>query len=214
MRGSALIIFVKAPIKGKVKTRLSPNFSRDAILRLYRSFLRAIISRCSELKGVDRFLGCTPTKDNAFLIKLSRTYGYECFEQRGRTLGERMINAFRDYFDMGYKKVVIIGSDSPTIPLRYIKDALRRLNNREFVLGPCNDGGYYLVGTKRLYEGIFKRIPWDTSEVLNKTLDRLNSKGIDYFLLPFWYDIDTIEDLRFYKRHLRYLERASHDQCR
>ena len=213
MKQSALIIFVKAPILGKVKTRLSPHLSQREILRLYKSFLKMITARCSGLKEVDRFLGCTPTKDDDFLLNLAMRYGYECFKQRGRSLGERLINAFRDHFDMGYKKVVIIGSDSPTIPLEYIRDAFTLLNKREFVLGPCNDGGYYIVGTKRPYEEVFKRIPWDTSEVLNKTLDRLNSANIDYYLLPFWYDVDRIEDLRFYKRHLGYLKRVGYDQC-
>ncbi len=204
---------MKAPILGKVKTRLSPHLSQREILRLYKSFLKMITERCGRLNGIDRFLGCTPTKDDDFLLRLARQYGYGRFEQRGKTLGERLINAFRDHFAMGYKKIVIIGSDSPTIPLKYIKDAFHILNKKEFVLGPCNDGGYYLVGAKRLYEGVFKRIPWDTSEVLNKTLDRLNSGDVDYYILPFWYDVDRIEDLRFYKRHLRYLKRAGNDKC-
>lgn len=211
MSRNALIVFVKAPIKGMVKTRLSPHLSDIEILRLYKSFLKMITMRCGMLKGVDRFLGCTPSKDDAFLLSLSKRYGYECFEQRGKNLGERILNAFKEYFNEGYRKVVIIGSDSPTIPLEYIKDAFRSLDKIDFVLGPCIDGGYYLVGARAVYEDIFKGIPWDTSEVLNKTLDRLNSKDIDYFLLPFWYDIDRIEDLSFYKRHLKYLRRISHD---
>jgi|Deesub1362A_J573_1020465.scaffolds.fasta_scaffold00876_16 hypothetical protein len=213
MKQSALIIFVKAPILGRVKTRLSPHLSQREILRLYKSFLRTITERCSRLDRVDRFLGCTPTKDDDFLSRLAGQYGYGCFDQRGKTLGERLINAFRDHFDTGYKKVVIIGSDSPTIPLEYIKDAFTILNKKEFVLGPCNDGGYYLVGARRLYERVFRRIPWDTSEVLNKTLDRLNSGDIDYYLLPFWYDVDRIEDMMFYKRHLKYLKKAGNDKC-
>jgi len=213
MRRSALIIFVKAPIAGRVKTRLSPHLSQKEILRLYRSFLRMITEGCSALEGIDRFMGCTPTKDDIFLSSLARQYGYGRFEQRGKSLGERLINAFRDHFDMGYRKVVIIGSDSPTVPIGFIRDAFRILNKREFVIGPCNDGGYYLVGAKRLYEEVFKGIPWDTSGVLNKTLDRLDRMDVDYFLLPFWYDVDRIEDLEFYKRHLRYLERTGDDKC-
>jgi len=211
MKRSALIVFVKAPIRGRVKTRLEPHLSQEGILRLYRSFLRMIADRCSSIKGVDRFLGCTPTKDHPYLSRLAGQYGYGRFDQRGRSLGERLINAFRDHLAMGYGKIVIIGSDSPTIPVGYIREAFHILDRREFVLGPCNDGGYYLVGARRLYERVFRGIPWDTSEVLNKTLDKLNSRDIDYFLLPFWYDVDRIEDLRFYKRHLKYLERVGHD---
>jgi len=214
MKKDALIVFVKTPIKGTVKTRLSPHLSDSRILRLYKSFLRTITKRCSMLKGIDRFLGCTPSKDNRFLLSLAEEYGYRCFEQRGRDLGERIVNAFKDYLDKPYKRVVIIGSDSPTIPLGYIRDAFRALKKRDLVLGPCNDGGYYLVGAKTVYEKVFKGIPWDTPDVLNKTVDRMNSVGVNYFLLPFWYDIDRIEDLEFYKRHIKYLRRINDDQCR
>jgi hypothetical protein len=207
MKKVALIIFVKIPMKGRVKTRLSPHLSDEKILELYKSFVIKITSTCSLLKGVKRFLGCMPTKDDDFIMALAERYGYECFEQRGQDLGQRIINAFRDYFKKGYERVVIIGSDSPTLPLEYIRQSFRILGEKDFVLGPCNDGGYYLVGARKLYEHVFRRIPWDTPEVLNRTLDRLDSRGIDYFLLPFWYDVDTIDDLRFYKRHLKYLKR-------
>ncbi|GAB4538520.1 MAG: TIGR04282 family arsenosugar biosynthesis glycosyltransferase [Thermodesulfovibrionia bacterium] len=214
MQKDALIVFVKAPIKGRVKTRLSPYLSDDQILRLYKSFLNMITMRCSRLKDVDRFLGCTPSKEDGFLLNLAKGYGYRCFEQKGNNLGERIINAFKEHLDMGYKKVVIIGSDSPTIPLEYIRMAFRSLEEMDLVIGPCNDGGYYLVGAKRLYDSPFKGIPWDTSDVLNKTLDKLNSMGVNYFLLPFWYDIDRIEDLRFYKRHLKYLRVMGEEEYR
>lgn len=203
----ALIVFVKAPVAGKIKTRLQPYLAPAKILELYKSFVTATISKCARLKGIDEFLGCYPAKDNDFFRGLAEAYKIKCFNQRGKNLGERCINAFKDYLKKGYTKVVIIGSDSPTIPTEYIKKAFFELKKNDFVLGPCCDGGYYLVGAKKAMPQIFHNIPWGTDKVLNKTLGKLNSLNIRFSLLPFWYDIDTIEDLRFFKNHLKYLNK-------
>jgi hypothetical protein len=205
----ALIVFVKAPVLGKVKTRLEPHLSPVRILELYKSFVREIITKCVSLRGVDKFLGCYPTEDDDFLKELTKTYKIKSFNQKGNDLGERIINAFRDHFKQGYSKVVIIGSDSPTIPVEYIRQAFRELDGKDLVLGPCCDGGYYLVGAKKVFNKVFQGIPWDTEKVLIKTLERLDSLKVRFSLLPFWYDVDTIEDLRFLKRHLKYLNKNS-----
>jgi rSAM/selenodomain-associated transferase 1 len=204
----ALVIFVKAPLLGRVKTRLEPHLAPDKIVKLYKSFVTEIISKCVHLRGVDKFIGCSPTKDDDFLKGLTVTYNIRSFNQQGKDLGEKIVNAFRDYLKKGYAKVVIIGSDSPTIPVDYIKKAFFELKKNDFVLGPCCDGGLYLVGAKRkIIPSIFHNIPWDTSKVLNKTLKKLNSLGIRFSMLPFWYDVDTIEDLRFLENHLKYLSK-------
>jgi hypothetical protein len=204
----ALITFVKAPVPGTVKTRLQPDLSEDKVVGIYKSFITEIAYQCSRLKEVDRFLGCTPTKNHDFLKAIATKHNMERFNQRGRTLGEKIINAFRDYFKKGYTDIVLIGSDSPTIPAQYIRQAFRKLNKYDFIVGPCCDGGMYLIGaSKRIEPAIFRNIPWDTSEVLNRVLQNLYRLNIKFFLLPFWYDIDNIEDLRFLKLHLRYLNK-------
>src|SRR3989338_1595047 len=204
----ALIIFVKAPMPGKVKTRLQPHLTKDRIVRLYKSFITEIISRCIRLKGVDKFLGCAPSRQDDFLIRLSRKYKFGSFDQRGNNLGERIVGAFNDYFNKGYTDIVLIGSDSPTIPVKYIKQAFSDLRNNDFVIGPCCDGGLYLVGAKKkIMPGIFRDIKWDTGEVLNKVLGKVNSLNISYSMLPFWYDVDTIDDLQFLEKHRKYLNR-------
>ncbi|MBI5194711.1 MAG: TIGR04282 family arsenosugar biosynthesis glycosyltransferase [Nitrospirae bacterium] len=205
MKTAALIIFAKTPIPGKVKTRLQPDISPEEGLKIYKSFVREIAGRCSKLKGVDKFLGCAPTKDDDFLKGLAATHWFEMFNQRGKDLGARILNAFKDHFKKGYKKVIIIGTDSPTIPVKFIKKAFSELDKNDFVLGPCCDGGYYLIGARKVFPKVFDNIPWDTSEVLIKTIDRLDASRIKFFLLPFWYDVDTIKDLRFFKKHLKYL---------
>ena len=204
----ALIVFVKAPVAGRVKTRLQPNLSPDKIVELYKSFVTEIISKCVRLKEVDKFLGCAPTRDNNFLREITATYRLKSFDQKGKNLGEKIINAFQDHFKKGYKEIVLIGSDSPTMPIEYIKKAFLKLKKNDFVIGPCCDGGLYLVGAKKkIISEIFQDMPWDTSEVLNKTLKKVNSLDIRFSMLPFWYDVDTINDLRFLENHLKYLNK-------
>ncbi len=208
-----LIIFVKTPVKGRVKTRMQPDLTPGRILGLYKSFIKETINKCTRLNGVEKVLGCYPTCDNLFLRKITETYKMKCFNQNGSDLGEKMVNAFKDYFKKGYSEVVIIGSDSPTLPLDYIKKAFSELRKNDFVLGPCCDGGLYLVGAKKkIKPGIFRDIPWDTTRVQNRTfgmmLEKLNSSGIRFSLLPFWYDIDTDEDLKFFRNHIKYLKKT------
>ncbi|MBI4654240.1 MAG: TIGR04282 family arsenosugar biosynthesis glycosyltransferase [Nitrospirae bacterium] len=204
----ALIIFAKTPVLGKVKTRLQPHLAPEKILGIYKSFVRETVKNCAKLRGIDKFLGCAPTKDDDFLREISSIYKIERFNQKGKNLGDRITNAFKDYFKKGYKKVVVIGTDSPTIPVEYIRQAFHELNRRDFVIGPCCDGGYYLVGARESFPELFQGIPWDTSEVLDKTLEKLELANMRFSMLPFWYDVDTIDDLRFFKKHLVYLNRT------
>ena len=204
----ALITFVKAPVPGKVKTRLQPDLPREEIVEIYKSFITAITSQCARLKGIERFLGCAPTKDDDFLREVAEKQKMKTFNQRGDDLGKKIINAFRDHFKKGYSQVVLIGSDSPTIPNDYIRKAFRQLENNDFVIGPCCDGGLYLIGAKdKIQARIFKEMPWDSSNVLNLTLQNLYNSNIRFSMLPFWYDVDNIDDLRFLKLHLKYLNK-------
>ena len=204
----ALITFVKAPVPGTVKTRLQTDLEPDKVAEIYKTFITEITSQCAGVEGVARFLGCAPSKNHVFLKEVVKKYNLKSFDQRGANLGEKIVNAFRDYFKKGYSKIVLIGSDSPTIPMSYIKKAFASLDKHDFVLGPCCDGGLYLIGaSKKIVPDIFHDIPWDSSKVLNKTLDNIEPLDLKLFLLPFWYDVDTIEELKFLKKHLRYLNR-------
>ncbi|MBI5739964.1 MAG: TIGR04282 family arsenosugar biosynthesis glycosyltransferase [Nitrospirae bacterium] len=202
----ALITFVKAPVPGTVKTRLQTDLEPEKVTEIYKAFVTGIVSRCSRLKGVDRLLGCAPSAEHDFLREIAGKYNLKRFDQRGKDLGEKIVHAFQDYFKKGHSSIVLIGSDSPTIPMNYIRKAFTALERHDFVLGPCCDGGLYLIGAKKkITPGIFRDIPWDSSGVLNKTLDNLEPLDVSLFLLPFWYDVDTIAELRFLKKHLRYL---------
>jgi rSAM/selenodomain-associated transferase 1 len=204
----ALLTFVKAPVPGTVKTRLQADIGADRTVEIYKAFIRETLFRCSRLRGMDRFLGCAPSKNHAFLKEMSDTYAMTTFNQRGSDLGKRIVNAFKDFFKRGYTDIVLIGSDSPTIPGDYIKQAFEALKQKDFVVGPCCDGGMYLIGARKTIEdGIFKNIPWDTSEVLNLVLGNLFSYDISFSMLPFWYDVDNIDDMKFLELHLKYRNR-------
>jgi rSAM/selenodomain-associated transferase 1 len=205
---NAFIVFVRTPEQGRVKTRLQKGLGSEKTLKTYKSFISETFCIIDSLRGVHKFLGCFPASDDPFLRRLIKKHNLQSFNQRGKDLGEKFINAFNDRFSDGYKKVVIIGSDSPTIPVAYIRQAFRELDKNDFVLGPCTDGGYYLVGARKIFEKVFRGIPWDSSDVLNRTLDKLHSNKVRFSLLPFWYDVDDMDDLEFYKRHIRFLNRS------
>jgi uncharacterized protein len=122
--------------------------------------------------------------------------GLESLPQRGADLGERLRHTLEDLLGRGHRSVVVIGSDSPTLAPARIRSAFARLEEgAEVVLGPADDGGYYLIGARRLVPPLFSEIPWGTARVLERTIGALEAEGIAPALLPPWYDIDRPEDL-------------------
>ena len=204
----ALLTFVKAPVPGTVKTRLQAGIGPEKTVEIYKSFIREILSLTADFNNVDRFLGCAPSSNHDFFTEMEQLYNIKTFDQRGSNLGEKIINAFNDYFTTGYDSIVLIGSDSPTMPVEYIEMAYQKFEENDFVIGPCCDGGMYLIGAKqKLDPVIFQDIPWDTSEVLNLVLEKLFYCNIRFSMLPFWYDVDNADDLQFLKLHLRYMKK-------
>ena len=129
-------------------------------------------------------------------IKTWTNHKFLLMLQRGNSLGEKMLNAFRNVFEHGAIKVLIIGTDLPDISAKIINDALEDLENFDTVIGPSSDGGYYLLGMKEFYPEIFKDINWSTSEVFEKTLEQITNLDIAVKILPELSDIDTEEDLK------------------
>jgi len=125
-------------------------------------------------------------------------------------LGARMQDALRRRFEEGYHKVVILGADSPTLPSAFIEQALH--SDREIVLGPSTDGGYYLVGMTGKVAPVFSQVDWGTDRVLSQTLQHLREANLQPKLLPVWYDVDRPEDVRFLKTHLEALRLAGHTE--
>ena len=118
--------------------------------------------------------------------------------QRGATLGERMRNGASDLLALGFGCVVLVGADLPTLPAAYIVNALERLTQprESLILGPAEDGGYYLIGLTRVHDELFDGIPWGTPDVLHRTLEAAGALRLRVELLPVWYDVDLSSDLK------------------
>lgn len=199
IRGDALVIMVKTPRPGSVKTRLVPPLSYKEAAGLYRCFLKDIFNSVLKLKGVSIYAAYAP-EGGQDLIRLIP----ECikaFPQEGRGLGRRICNVFKTLFANGYEKITVIGSDSPDLPRNYMKDAFSRLDNRvKLVLGPAKDGGYYLIAMNEFNAGLFTGIPWSTGDVLAETIKKARANSIRFKLLEPWHDIDTADDLHYLKK--------------
>ena len=199
----ALILFAKDPVAGQVKTRLSSLLDNSTTLSLYHHFLRDSIERVCSVAEVDRFIGIASDPQTSYFEDVSRSHSVQLFVQEGDNLGERMRRAFEDRFKEGYERVVIIGADSPTLPTAYIEQALQ--SQKEVVIGPSTDGGYYLIGMLGKVTDVFEGVSWGTDQVLSETLKVLKDQRAEAELLPVWYDVDLPEDLRFLKTHLEWM---------
>lgn len=197
---SLLVVMAKEPLAGIVKTRLSPPLSPSEAADLYRCFLRDRLREMAGLEGVDVAIAFAPEGGREDLAKLaaeSLRRPFRLFAQEGEDLGARLHRIFEENLSGSYGAVSIIDSDSPDLPFSVVEDSLRHLADDEadLVLGPCEDGGYYLVGLTRPCADLFTAVPWSTSSVLAVTLERAAARGIRTTLLPPWRDLDTYHDL-------------------
>jgi hypothetical protein len=206
---NVLIHFAKVPKPGQVKTRFQPALSPEASGRLALALMLDSLNATASLKGVKRILGCDPTRRDPFFIQLAERHGLQLIDQSGENLGARMRNAFEDAYRLGFDRAVILGTDLPTLPAGFVQEAFRRLKKQPLVLGPSLDGGYYLIGCSGSVPPIFDGIAWGTERVLTQTLRRINRGGLKAALLPFWYDVDTVQDLRFLSQHLACLKQET-----
>jgi rSAM/selenodomain-associated transferase 1 len=189
-----LIMFAKYPEKGKVKSRLSRYWDEDVVARLYFCFIEDLLARLSKGNYLFR-IACHPVeKKSDFVRQFGDTFSY--MPQIGASLGEKMHDAFCQCFSEGFRSVVIVGSDSPNLPLRIVRDAFQALVTHGAVIGPAFDGGYYLIGftSDALFPGVFEGIAWGTDNVFKKTMHLLEDAGIRPWVLPIWRDIDRPED--------------------
>jgi len=193
---NALVIVAKAPVVGQVKTRLCPPLSAAEATELFRCFLVDTVARACTVPGVQVCLACTPA-DSEGLFRTLLPFPVRYLRQRGASLGERLANIFTDLLQEGFAQVVIMDSDSPTLPTAYLQEAFTLLGDpkHDAVFGPCDDGGYYLVGARAVHHELFENIPWSTPSVLTETLAQARVYGLCIALLPSWYDVDNGADL-------------------
>jgi uncharacterized protein len=195
-RRGLLVIMAKKPVPGQVKTRLMPHLSPPDAANLYLCFLSDTLEEMAGLGGIDRSVAYAPAGARDYFANIVKGR-FSLFPQRGRGLGSRLARIFREKFQEGYGAVVIMNSDSPDLPGGMVTQAFRRLveGSIDAVFGPSPDGGYYLVGLKAVFPGLFARMPWSTDRVLAVSLTRAEKMGIRTALLPPWQDIDTFDDL-------------------
>jgi len=196
---SALIVFAKSPIPGSVKTRLCPPLAPDEAATLHGSLVLDTLEHTKNLAGFDRVLACAPSQQHPFFQAISARQRIELWEQvPDEDLGKRMDHAFREAFKRNYAYVVMVGSDLPTISGEIVQQARHELQEHDVVIGPSQDGGYYLIGMKKPTPGLFSNIPWSTHQVAALTREKASELGLSLSLLPQQRDLDTIEDLQFY----------------
>src|SRR3990170_4509869 len=196
MRRYAIAVMAKAPKAGQVKTRLVPPLTQEEAAELYRCLLLDKIFQVGTLPGVDPYLAYTPTEARAQMAPLV-PQAFTLIPQSGSDLGDRLHRLSAILLERGHPGVIIIDSDTPTLPSTHLLDALDRLQNRstDLVLGPAEDGGYYLIALKRPCRSLFDNIPWSGPSVLTETLRRASVQRLEVATLPPWFDVDTPNDL-------------------
>ena len=198
---AALVIFAKAPVPGEVKTRLCPPLTPDEAATLHGSFVLDMLERTKLAVAklqlpFHRYLACAPSSELVFFKIMEERQGVRLLDQVGADLGQRMHHTFVSLFTKGYERVLLVGTDVPTLPLSVYQDALTLLDKSDVVLGPALDGGYYLIGLKKPAEQLFTQVPWSTDQVLAVTQQNAKTLGLSVSLTTAWRDVDTIEDLQ------------------
>lgn len=194
MARSVVVIMAKEPAAGRTKTRLSPPLSPSDAARLYEAMLGDTIALVSSVRGVRLALAITPVgaieawrprlPGDALLLPVD-----------GATVGACLSEATRRVFAAGFSRVIAINSDGPTLPAARIEQADALLERTDVVLGPSEDGGYYLIGLRHPGPDLFRDIAWSTAHVMAQTLERVEKLGRSVALLAPWYDIDTAADV-------------------
>ena len=187
-------MFAKYWEPGRVKTRLAAAIGDQAASSLYRRFVLTLLHRFAGV-GQRRVLAYAPAERRTEFESLVAD-DWILASQGGGDLGERMQHYFAEAFRSGADRVVLIGSDSPNLPVEYVHDAFQQLDRYPVVLGPADDGGYYLVGAAGGVPPIFAGILWSSSQVWTQTVDLLRDADCPYGVLPAWYDVDDLAGLR------------------
>ena len=192
MGKSLLMIFVKNPEMGKVKTRLAKTIGNNSALLVYKHLLQYTKNTALELEDIDcsvhysNFIDPYDLWDNNSFRKLKQEEG---------DLGFRMMNAFRCSFEDNYEKVVIIGSDCYELTADTIRHAFEQLENNDCVIGPANDGGYYLLGMRKFTPELFQNKEWSTSAVYSSTVEDCRKMNLSVASLEEMIDIDEFSDI-------------------
>jgi uncharacterized protein len=212
---TAVAIMAKAPQPGQVKTRLCPPLSHREAALLYQCFLADKIAQVNALPRATPVVSYSPDEAKSVFQDLTPAH-FMLMPQRGDDLGARIFFTFDQLFRQGYTQVIVIDSDTPTLPIAYLEQAFRLIaaQQNDVVLGPTEDGGYYLIGLRQSHRELFERMPWSTSQVFPETRRRSEQFGLTVACTESWYDVDTPEDLARLTESLDHLQDGMARQTR
>lgn len=202
----ALLIMAKQPLAGNTKTRLCPPLTPEEAAQLYDAFLRDVVEIARTVArlvhSVQPHIAYAPGGDSNFFAALAPDF--DLIAQRGETLGSRLDHVLTGCLTQGYDQVIAINSDSPTLPPAYIAQAFTQLESpqTDAVFGPCEDGGYYLIGVSAPHPRLVRDVQMSTPHVLRDTLAFADEAGLTVTLTPPWYDVDTVDELVKLQREL------------
>jgi uncharacterized protein len=193
---SVVAIMAKAPRPGQVKTRLCPPLTALEAAALYRCFLLDKITQVSALRGITPVLSYD-SPDAKSLFEAILPPDFLLIPQVGDDLGARLLSTFDQLFQLGYAQVMVIDSDTPTLPTAHLEHAILLMaeGENDVVLGPTEDGGYYLIGLRQAHRELFEQMPWSTPQVFPETRRRSAQFGLTVACTEYWYDVDTPDDL-------------------
>lgn len=196
-----LAVVAKRPANGHTKTRLCPPLDGETAAQLYECFLRDTLHLMRQTPGVERAIAFLPVAAEPYFRQLAPDF--DLSPQQGDDLGPRLDNLLAAALAGGAGQAVVMDSDSPTLPASFLAAAFAALDaGADVVLGPTDDGGYYLIGLARPQSRLLREIPMSTPTVLHDTLALAGALGLRTALLPAWYDIDTVADLIRLRDHL------------
>ncbi|MBI3760545.1 MAG: TIGR04282 family arsenosugar biosynthesis glycosyltransferase [Chloroflexi bacterium] len=184
----------KVPRAGTTKTRLCPPLTPEQAADLYGALLEDTLDFVAGLPGIQPAIAVTPPEDAAYFRNRALD-GMRLYPVEAGDVGEALDRSLTTALAEGHPKALAIHSDGPTFSPKVIAEAIEALEARDVVIGPCDDGGYYLIGLKRACEPLFRGIEWSTSRVTGQTLERAAGLGLGTYLLPGAMDVDTAEDL-------------------
>ncbi len=199
---ATILVFARAPEIGRVKTRLAAHLGAERAAEIHRACLEDAIRLAERVEGCERRLLMAGSRGAWADAEIELDATWEMEPQRGHDLGERLETAFREAFRRGAKKATAIGTDTPWMGARRIETAIAALDADDVVLGPAADGGYYLVGMRRLIPKAFRQIAWGKQTVLEETRRKIERAGGSYRLIERDFDLDRIEDLERARRRL------------
>lgn len=193
-KAASIILFVKYPTEGKVKTRLAETIGNKKALKIYTLLAEKIVTDIKRLRNTYNYIFYSEEEEkNKVQTWIKGNFFYAA--QKGKNLGERMSNAFRLVFGHAAKKVLILGTDIPGISTAIINEAIKKLDDYNVVIGPSPDGGYYLLGLNKFTPELFENITYSTSTVLVETIKKIEDMQLTYFTLDEKADIDTEKEL-------------------